>query len=190
VVEAEYLAASRAGQRLYNIFDAGGYLLWRLYPGYKVMIDPRFFPYKSWFAELYDFSTGKSFGAFLQKYPADTAIIDLDRPQVWKSFLQSKDWRLVFYGPTSAVFVDHAITDDRLAQGFAPGRFDHLRNGRTALGVFDFALVVGDYATAWKVLDQAQALAYQVDHDELQRAIAIRDGYQRLVAGDYDAALS
>jgi hypothetical protein len=118
----------------------------------KVMIDPRFFPYKRWFAELYAFSTGESFDAFLKKYPADTAIIDLDRPQVWKSFLQSKEWRLIFYGPTSAVFVDRTIADDRFPQGYAPDRFDHLRNARTALNVFDFALVVGDCSTRPKDL--------------------------------------
>lgn len=190
VVEAEFLAASKLGPRLYNIFNSGGYLLWRLDPAYKVMIDPRFFPYKDWFAELYAFSTGESFDAFLQKYPADTAIIDLDRPQVWKSFLQSKEWRLVFYGPTSAVFVDRTIADDRFPQSYAPGRFDHLRNGRTALNVFDLALVVGDYARAWKALDEAEGFAYQIDIHTLQNAIAVRNGYRELAASNYDAALS
>jgi hypothetical protein len=56
VAEAEYLAkrslgdsrrldAGAAGTRLFNIFDSGGYLLWRLYPSYRVMTDPRSFPY-------------------------------------------------------------------------------------------------------------------------------------------------
>ena len=190
VVEAEFLAASKLGPRLYNIFDSGGYLLWRLDPAYKVMIDPRFFPYKDWFAELYAFSTGESFDAFLKKYPADTAIIDLDRPQVWKSFLQSKEWRLAFYGPTSAVFVDRSIGDDRFVASFAPNRFDDLRNGGTAIGVFSFALVIEDYATAWKVLDQVEKeFAYQIDEDALQSAIAVREGYRLLALGNYNVAL-
>lgn len=190
VVEAEFLAASKLGPNLYNFFDSGGYLLWRLDPTYEVMIDSRFFPYKAWFDELYAFSTGQNFEAFLKKYPADTAVIDLDRAPLWKNFLQSKEWRLAFFGPTSAVFVDRAVSDNRLAQNFAPDRFDRLRNGRNALGVFDFALVIGDYATAWKALDQAERLSYQIDEDSLQSALGVREGYRHLARAEYDGALA
>jgi hypothetical protein len=154
------------------------------------MIDPRFFPYKNWFDDLYRFSTGETFAEFLKKYPADTAIIDLDRVPVWKNFLQSPDWKLAFYGPTSVVFVPRAVPDERLAAGFAPDRFDNLRNGRTALHVFDFALVIGDYENAWKVFDEIEGhLAYQIDREAVARLTALRQGYRLLSANDYDRAL-
>ncbi len=189
VVEAEFLAASRLEPRLYNIFDAGGYLLWRLDPAYKVMIDPRFFPYQAWFNDLYAFSNGEMFADFLRKYPGDTAVIDLDRVAVWKNFLQSPDWKLTFYGPTSAVFVRRALPEGRVPKDFAPARFDHLRNGATALAVYDFALVIGDYATGWKVLAQVETdLRQQVEPAALAAAHALHEGYRLLAASDYDRA--
>lgn len=39
VPEAEFLASQQLGPRMYNLFDSGGYLLWRLYPQYRVMVD-------------------------------------------------------------------------------------------------------------------------------------------------------
>jgi hypothetical protein len=191
VVEADFLAASDLGPRLYNIFDSGGYLLWRLDPAYKVMIDPRFFPYKDWFGDLYSFSTGRNFADFQRRYPADTAIIDLDRVDVLRNFFQSPDWKLVFYGPTSAIFVRRATSDDRYPARFAEDRFDHLRNAQTALNLFDFATVVEDYPTAWKVLDQIETtLRPRVERQSLDRASALRDGYSLLAADDYDRALT
>jgi hypothetical protein len=190
VAEADFLAASQLGTRLYNIFDSGGYLLWRLDPSYKVMIDSRFFPYKAWFSELYGFSTGETFAEFLQKYPADTAIIDLDRIGVLKNFLQSSDWKLAFYGPTSAIFVRRTIGDEKYPATFTEDRFDRLRNAQTALNVFDFATVIGDYPTAWKVLGQIEmTLRPQIDRESLDRANALREGYRLLAIGNYDRAL-
>ena len=164
--------------------------MWRLFPTYKVMIDPRFFPYKSWFDDLYAFSNGEQFDQFLKKYPAHTAIIDLNRLSLLKNFLQSKEWRLVFYGPTSAIFVDSSIGDDSYDRGVAPDRFDHLRNAATGFAVFDFALMTGDYATAWKVLNGLNTeLSFYADSVTLERANAARDGYHLLEKLDYDAAL-
>ncbi len=149
------------------------------------------FPYKSWFSDLYAFSNGRDFDEFLKKYPAHTAVIDLDRVALWKNFLQSKNWRVVFFGPTSAVFIDSSVTDDRVAHGFAADRFDNLRNGRIGLNVFNFALVIGDYRTAWKVLDEVQTrLAYQVDKNALRSDLALHNGYQLLASSNYDDALA
>jgi len=56
VEEAEFLRAGAFGPRIYNTFNAGGYLLWKLYPRYRVMVDARSFPYAGWFDELYRFT--------------------------------------------------------------------------------------------------------------------------------------
>jgi hypothetical protein len=191
VAEAEFLAASRLGPRLYNTFDSGGYLLWRLDPAYKVMADPRSFPYLSWFRDHYAFAEGKSFEDFLARYPADTAIIDLARFGTWRNFLQSRDWRVVFYGPTAAIFVHRTVPDDRLAAGIAPARFADLRNAQTALDVFNFAVVTEDYRTAWLALRQLETtLRHQIDRDRLARALALREGHAQLRGGDFNRALT
>jgi hypothetical protein len=189
VPEAEFLAASRLGPRLYNTFDSGGYLIWRLDPRDTVMIDPRFFPYKDEFPELQAFSNGQDVDAFTATYPGDAAIIDIDRVAVWRNFVQSKAWKLVYYGPTSAVFAPAATPPSALAQSVASDRFDRLRNGQTALFVYDFAIANGDYATAWKVLAELDhGLGHQVPATDLARAEAVREGYRRVLAGDDEGA--
>jgi hypothetical protein len=190
VAEAEFLAASKLGPRLYNLFDSGGYLLWRLHPTYQVMVDQRSFPYLAWFDEQYRFANGEYFAEFLKKYPADTAVIDLVRAATWRNFLQSPDWKLAFYGSAAAVFVRRSTPDDRLASGIARNRFEHMRNGWSALNAFDFALVIGDYRVAWMVLTQLQgALRSQIDGARLAQSLAVRDGHRALASGNFDRAL-
>jgi hypothetical protein len=189
VPEAEFLARSRLGPRLYNTFNAGGYLLWRLWPAHKVMVDSRYFPFADWFDDLYDFTHGENVDGFLAKFPGDVAVIDLDLPRLWGHFLESPRWRLVYYGPTAAVFAPAATPASAFARDVAPDRFDRLRNGVTALQVFDFALVEGDAATAWKVLAEVETgTTGPAPRDDLARAIAVREGYRQLLAGDVDAA--
>ena len=189
VVEAEFLDRHDLGPRLYNIFDAGGYLLWRLAPRYQVMVDARSFPYLSWFDDQYRFTLGASFDDFLKKYPAHTAIIDLAKRECVRNFLRAPDWRVAFYGPTAAVFVRKDVALPATASGFAPDRFAALRNARTALRVFEFAAAVGDHRTAWQVLAQLETnLASQLTAGELRPVLAYREAHQALRAADFPAA--
>ena len=153
VAEAEFLEAGNFGPRIYNTYNTGSYLLWRLYPRYKVMVDARSFPYLGWFDELVRFQRTENpaeFQAFLTRHPADVAVIDFDESQAWSSFLKMPGWRPVFYGPSAAVF---AKSDAPLR---AAASLAHLRNSSTAAKVFDFAVATGDYRTAWIVLDRMQ----------------------------------
>jgi hypothetical protein len=67
VVEADYLEREGLGPRLYNIFDSGGYLLWRLEPEVEVMVDSRSFPYLSWFGEQRAFADGRDVPGFVAR---------------------------------------------------------------------------------------------------------------------------
>jgi hypothetical protein len=188
VDEAEFLAHGHFGPRIYNTYNAGGYLLWRLYPRYKVMVDARSFPYVSWFDELRDFSLSRSmypFLAFLSRHPADVALADFEQDAVWRSFLNTPGWRPVFYGPSAAVFAPGATGEPvRSAQSLR-----HMRNGAAAVKVFDFAIAVSDYRTAWDILDQLQGpLRGQVDRGELERMRNYRDGHAALHTHDYQRA--
>lgn len=185
VPEAEYLAASRLGPRVLNLFDTGGYLLWRLEPRFKVMTDQRSFPYLDWFAEQYAFSTGQNFDRFLAAHPADVAVIDLIKEPVWRSFLSAPGWRLVYFGPTAAVFVPADTAPERLPDDPAPARFTHLRNASVAARVFHFASVTGDFRTAWLMADQLEsALRGQAVPAELQAVRDYRTAHRALRSGD------
>ncbi len=172
VPEAEFLAGAGLGPRFYNTFDSGGYLLWRLYPGYRVMVDPRSFPYLDWFEDQYAFANGRNFEAFLARYPADLAVIDLLKDACWRNFARARDWRLLFYGPTAAVFARRA--DSALVPQSAAALLE-LRNARTAFTAFDFATAVGDLPMAWRILAQLETtLVGQADPARLERARAYR----------------
>ncbi len=188
VPEAEYLAQTRLGTRFYNTFDSGGYLLWRLYPDYLVMVDPRSFPYLEWFTDQYDFAHGRRFDEFLARYPADVAIIDLQKVGCWWNFLTAQDWRLLFFGPTAAVFARKTVAIDQNEVQVA-GELLELDNARTALAAFDFALAAGAYDIAWKILEQIETrLRRQTDAVDLARLQAYRAAHDALARGALDEA--
>lgn len=189
VEEAEWLAQHPLGPRLYNIFDSGGYLLWRLYPQYRVMVDSRSFPYLQWFNDQYQFTMGERFDSFLQQYRGDVAIIDLAKSPVWRNFLRSSQWRPVFLGTTAAIFVRQ--NDSRaLGLGYqAAAGLSSIRNADTALRVFDFAVDAADWKTAQDVATQLLGpLRYPVDERVLAAIDAHRQAYQSALAGEYAAA--
>lgn len=196
VAEAEYLASLELpqGTRLYNIFDSGSYLLWRLHPRYRVMTDSRSFPYLGWFEDQYRFALGESFDEFLARYPADIAVIDHLKERCQRNFLAAPDWQLVFYGPTAAIFVrrDGASPPAPPASPARPahGGLDALRNGGTALVVFELAVAGGDSTVAWAVLEQMEGprLRHQIASPLRDVRRTYRDAYRALARRDFAPA--
>ena len=194
VVEARYLETTRPdrtlGPEIYNIFDSGGYLLWRLHPEDLVMVDSRSFPYLSWFDEQRAFTEGRDVEGFVERHPADIAVIDLDKAGTWRAFLDMDDWRLAFYGPTAAVFLRDADAELLAEDDDLWAWRDDVRNATTALRAFDFAVRVGDFPTAWALLDELRGpLSRQLgDQASRQRAYDYQDAYVALNAGTYDDA--
>lgn len=183
--EIPAVAASRLGPRVINLFDTGGYLLWRLEPRFRVMTDQRPFPYLEWFAEQYAFSTGQIFNSFLGAHPADVAVIDRIKEPVWRQFLGAPGWRLVYFGSTAAIFVPAGTAPERLPDDPAPACFTHLRNARVAARVFHFASITGDFRTAWLVADLLEGgLLWQAEPAELQAVRDYRAAHRALRSGD------
>ena len=188
VPEAEFLASHNVPDRFYNSANSGSYLLWKLYPRHRVMVDARSFPYLNWFADQFAFTTGEQFEGFLAKYPARVAVADLGQPAIWRNFLKAPGWRLIYYGPTAAIFSNGAGLIPDPASGVE--RFQNIRNAPVALRVFDFAVRVADYRAAWTILDGVERnLAWQADPNELRAARDYRAGQVELRAGRYNAAM-
>ena len=189
VDEAEFLAQEHFGPRIYNTYNAGGYLLWRLFPRDRVMVDARSFPYLAWFAELVEFTRTTDpvrFQAFLARHPGDVALVDFQEEMTWRSFLAAPGWRPAFYGPSAAVF---APAEEWRGRVRAAASLAHVRNGDTAAKVFAFAAATGDYQTAWSVLAQMQGpLRGQMSDYALRFAQSYREGHYALAAHDYPRA--
>ncbi len=188
VPEAEFLASHNLPDRLYNSANSGSYLSWRLYPRYRVMADARSFPYLDWFADQFAFTTGGEFTGFLAKYPARVAVADLAQPAVWRNFLKAPGWRLIYYGPTAAIFESGQAPIPVTSPGL--DRFRDIRNAEVALRAFDFAVRVADYPAAWTILDSVDRhLARQADPNDLRAARDYRAGQVELRARRYDNAI-
>lgn len=187
VDEAEFVAGLELPRDLYNIFDSGGYLLWRLHPRHRVMVDSRAFPFLGWFDDQLAFVNGESFEGFVAKYRADLAVIDLEKRPVWRGFARARDWQLLFYGPTAAVFVRRGAAPEserralRVAESLAT-----LRNANTLLRVFEFATYIGDHRSAWRLLDRLDGpLAGAVDAERLAAARGYRAAHRAAREGAY-----
>lgn len=185
VPEAEFLAQHRFPARLYNFYDSGGYLLWRLYPQYQVMIDSRAFPYLGFMEEEHAFERGEFVEPFLKRWPAEVAVVDLVHERAWLEFLNNPAWRPVFYGPTAAVFLKRSLPFDE------PLRADpaNLRSALTASFMFHFATAAGDAKTAATILAQLESgLRDQFQGEPTRRAVAYRDAHRALHAANWPRA--
>ncbi len=154
-LEAEFVAQNHLGPRLYNGYDNGGYLIWRLSPQCQVMMDSRAFPYRSWFADFLAFSQGLQFEALTQRYPADVAVISWrDRALLRQFSAQPEVWRAVYTGPSAAVFQRTRLPAPALKPSLPPGysRFSQLQSPQQGLLVFSGLLDLGDVEAADEAL--------------------------------------
>ncbi len=189
VAEAEFVSKSKLGPRLINLFDGGGYLLWRLWPQCQVMVDSRSFPYLDWFQEQYDFAHGRHFEEFIAKYPADTAVIDLTKDLCWRKFLRAPGWRPAFFGPSAVVFVRDSVKSDQLTVDVAPHRFEELRSADAAVRAFWFAAAIADFKTAWQLQSALDTrLRRQVLETDALSAQRYREAHAALRSGDFARA--
>jgi len=89
------------------------------------------------------------------------------------------------------VFVPAARAAEVPRSDLPADRFRDLRNANTALNVFDFASFVGDFETAWSLLDLVEGrLSYQAPTARLETARDYRAAYAALRDRHYDRALA
>jgi len=111
IKEAQYIQDHFKGLRLGNDYDCGAYLLWALWPDTKVFIDARSFPYQSWLQEYNEFLYGKDKtykDRFVSSYNCDVWCLTYSFSQL-SYFINSPDWRLVYYGPSACIFLSKRI---------------------------------------------------------------------------------
>ena len=187
--EADYIARHFAGARLGNDYNAGSYLLWRLWPKTKVFIDARHFPYLSWFQEYLRLESTDGIEAFVEKQQAELWCIEHVLPRTVAWFRSSPDWEPAYYASSAVVFVKRGATlpGGRLQSG---SRLGDIRNLYQALLVFGFALDVADLAGAEAVVKgMERRFTHQDARPLVADARAVLDGVLAHRHGDYDKAV-
>jgi tetratricopeptide (TPR) repeat protein len=163
VAESDFIKQNLSGLRLGNDYDTGGYLLWDLWPDTKIFIDPRYFPFRSWFVEYCQFIVGKN-PAFLEKFPCDVWCLKLDYPVV-NDFIRSSDWKLVHYGPSACIFVRQGI--DVPQSTLASAALTNIKSLPQTLTVIEFSLKINDIDTARKIITNMKYCRYIPSHRSL-----------------------
>ncbi len=146
--EVEFVKKSKIPGLIFNDDITGAYLMWALYPEYKVFLDSRSSPYrKGVFPDYMEFvlnrQTKESIEMFRKKYPFSIAIIHYRHMPLIVDFLSTGgDWNLLFFDKRAAVLIHKSLLPLVQAQirktNFSPARFNRVKNPEVLFNVFNF----------------------------------------------------
>ena len=156
VKEVSFLKKYHPEGPIFNDYVIGGYLVWALYPDYKVFIDPRLGPYYKQVAPDYmAFTnvrvTGKDIQRFREKYPFKIAILHYRQLILIYDFLQAGgEWRLLYFGQNAAILMHKSllptISPEMGSVDLSPVRFRKVTNPQVLLNIFHFYINVNPNA--------------------------------------------
>lgn len=153
VQESEFIKKNLPRLKLFNSYNTGSYAISSLYPEYKVFIDPRAFPYKTWRKRYMDFHYGKTpLDQFQKEYDFDIAIIDY-----WadlKQFQNSSEWLPVFYGTSGTVYIKKNSGLTFNVRAPENNRFANVKNIKQCLKIFNKAIELDDFEAAVYIYGQ------------------------------------
>ncbi len=121
---ADFLLAHHITQPMFNTYEYGGYLMWRLWPQERVFIDGRALN-ESVFLDYtrilynHDESGGKSAAELLDQYGVQAIVMNGFEFATGSVYLlapaladpQQSDWKLVYGDPQAVVFLRHPPAD-------------------------------------------------------------------------------
>ncbi|MGB5217647.1 MAG: hypothetical protein WBN66_05060 [Smithella sp.] len=158
IKETAFLKKYKPVGPLFNDYLVGAYLIWALYPDYKVFIDPRLVPYHRQVAPDYWALVSKPAKAqdimrFNEKYPFKTAILHYSQLPMIFDFLNA-GWRLLYFERNAAILVHPSllsgIAPEIQSVDLGPMRFKNEKNPLVLLNVF--TLYVNLYPQASPVI--------------------------------------
>ena len=147
VKEVAYLKKYKLDGLVFNDYVIGGYLLWDLYPDYKVFIDPRGGLYRNKvFPDYIEFTmkhiTTEDIRHFTEKYPFKIVILHYRQMALIFDFLKCDDWRLLYFEKNAAILIHKsllpAVQSEMGNVSLSPVRFKDVTNPDVLLNVFNF----------------------------------------------------
>ncbi len=113
--EADFIDQYLPDHKICNGYNGGGYLLWKLYPRQQVMIDPRYFPFSSWFDEWLALSNQVNAQDLLAKFDCNVWSLNFRYKNLIQTIRSSTEWQLVFVGASSAVLAKKSTLEGNWA---------------------------------------------------------------------------
>ncbi|MDI6743123.1 MAG: hypothetical protein QMD11_10360, partial [Smithella sp.] len=149
VKEVEFLNKYKMNGRVFNDYVIGGYLMWNLYPEYKVFIDPRCSPYvRKVMPDYMEFTTkavsSEDIRRFREKYPFDIVMLHYRQMALIFDFLKAEgdEWRLLYFEKNAAILIHKSllpiIQTEAGNVNLGPLRFKNVKNPEILMNVFNF----------------------------------------------------
>lgn len=147
---AEFIRTNKLPQPLFNDYLSGGYLIWKLYPDYKVFIDPRYAPYWKEVAPDYMKMTVTSnlqeMKKFFDKYPVQTALIHMSSAGLAVNMVRTGYWRLLYFDHAAAVLIRASyvpnLSAETLKVDAGTARFRNIKSPGALVNLFNFYIQI------------------------------------------------
>ena len=160
VKEVEFVKKNKLPGPIFNDYLIGGYLIWAMYPDYKVFIDPRYGPY--WkevgpdYFELLENMNVESLKKFTSKYPFKIVLLHMRDWNLIFLFLSLPEWRLLYFDKTAVVIAHKSVIpqlrQEALSTDMGTQRFRDVTNPMILDDLFGFYINV-DPVPAREILD-------------------------------------
>jgi len=104
-----FVLHNRPPGNIFNAFEYGGYLGWKLYPAYQLFIDQRNLDFNVY--EEYGAAVAGKYGQVFDKYNVNTVLfyhtqpVTFRRPVIVSRLLDDPNWQLVYLDQIASVFV-------------------------------------------------------------------------------------
>ncbi|MFC1573777.1 hypothetical protein ACFL30_01180 [Candidatus Latescibacterota bacterium] len=154
--EVDFIIENKLPKPIFNDYLTGGYMIWSMYPEYKVFIDPRQQPYMTgvWddFIQFMSNTGEESLKEIVSKYPCKTAMIHhISYGEIATAFVLSPDWQIVFLDTIAAVFVRTSELDslnlDSIDTNLNADKFGGVSNPKVLMSLFGLYLSLNQEET-------------------------------------------
>jgi hypothetical protein len=147
VKEVEYIKKAKPPGNIWNDYLSGGYLLWALYPDYKIFIDPRYGGYmRNFMPTAEEYRTPAGVESYTKRFPFKAAIVGYHEWQ-FLAWLLKADWRIAFLDKNALVIVHKSIIPkfpkEALAEDVSVKRFANVDNPAMLRTLFNFYVHLG-----------------------------------------------
>ncbi len=142
VKEVAYIKKAKPPGNIWNDYLSGGYMLWALYPQYKVFVDPRYGGYMiNFMPTAQEFKDPKGVAEYTKRFPFNVALVAYHENQMIEWLLKA-DWRIAFLDKNALVIVNKSIipklSKDALAEDVSTNRFRDVDNPNILKTLFNF----------------------------------------------------